>query len=431
MASEATDRASINVGPNFQVSLANGTSWHREVQAAADPTDPKRLFVVAIAGIRGGDAPAAVLGYRSEDGGKSWQQSFLRDRPDEFQYDITTTFGPDGTLYVEYNARAAPDLSPTEGATPNFHFFRSSDAGAAWEDAGVIREGGKGAYLDRPYITVDGTDGPNRGRLYCASLLRFHASEDRGQTFKGHKYEPPEYSVAPDSSNPVVLSDGTVIFAYRDWRQDRRECPGLGVLESDDGGRTIREAGWVRQSRNQPSEVGNLWFSPQLGVDAAGGRFRDRVYAVWDDGNGPLRVRVLFAYSDDKGKTWTGPTVISEQPADGSAGYSAHMPAVAVNRDGVVAVRWYDRRGLPDVRGVRPPFYGPGCNVRVRVSLDGGATWQPSVQVNEAPIKASVWELRDNANIVAGADGKFHAFWADDRTGVLQVWTAEIGVSAR
>lgn len=107
------------------------------------------------------------------------------------------------------------------------------------------------------------------------------------------------------------------------------------------------------------------------------------------------------------------------------------MPALAVNKDGVVAVSWYDRRGLPDVMGERAPNYGPGCNVRIRLSLDGGNTWQPSVQVNDKPIRASVWELRDTADLTADAAGVFHAHWIDDQTDVLQVWTAAVEVGAR
>ena len=55
---------------------------------------------------------------------------------------------------------------------------------------------------------------------------------------------------------------------------------------------------------------------------------------------------------------------------------------------------------MPDVRGVRSPYYGPGCNVRIRLSLDGGNTWQPIAQVNDGkPIRATVWELRDNLTV--------------------------------
>jgi hypothetical protein len=65
------------------------------------------------------------------------------------------------------------------------------------------------------------------------------------------------------------------------------------------------------------------------------------------------------------------------------------------------------------------------------VSLDGGETWQPSVQINEKTIKVSVWELRDTAGLVADADGTFHPTWIDDRTGTTQVSTATVAVDKR
>jgi hypothetical protein len=120
--------------------------------------------------------------------------------------------------------------------------------------------------------------------------------------------------------------------------------------------------------------------------------------------------------------------VLSEQPDDGENGYGAYMPAIAVNKAGVVTVTWYDRRGLPTAPGSRAPFHAPGCNVRIRVSLDGGETWRPSVKVNEKTIQASVWELRDTAGLAADAAGAFHPVWIDDRTGTKQVWTARVNV---
>lgn len=106
------------------------------------------------------------------------------------------------------------------------------------------------------------------------------------------------------------------------------------------------------------------------------------------------------------------------------------MPAVAVNRDGIVGVSWYDRRGLPDVDlgDHRSDHRGTGGNVRLRVSLDGGDAWPPSVQVNQTPIKTKVWDLRDTAGLITHADGTFHPFWIDDRTGVLQVWTTAVKI---
>jgi hypothetical protein len=102
------------------------------------------------------------------------------------------------------------------------------------------------------------------------------------------------------------------------------------------------------------------------------------------------------------------------------------MPTVAVNKDGIVGVLWYDRRDSDD----NLSYYA-----RFSASTDGGATWLPSVRVSESPNTAkgksgSGVTGGDTAGLAASADGIFHALWIDNRTGVQQVWTSAITVAA-
>lgn len=434
MAKEASQPANIVVGPSVQVSTANAVNSHREVVAVADPTDPKKLVAAAMC-LQPGDR-FAVIAYRSEDGGATWQPSFRRDDPAEQQADPDFAFGPDGLLHLVFQTHPWP--APASGLLPmTFRFFRSPDAGRSWGAGGVVTGPGtltEGIELDRPFLATDRTNGPFRGHLYCASnYTNFHDSGDGGRTFCGQKFKLPAENMVRQTSNPVVLSDGTMVFTHLDWRQSRRdpsrEPIGLGVIASDDGGKTLRpQARVIARWQDEARRTDPFCFNPVLAADA-----RDRLFAVWEDGNHPGRGRLLFARSEEKGRTWTRPAIISEQPADGTGGYIAVMPAIAVNKDGVIGVSWYDRRGLPDVdlSNHASNNRGAGCNVRLRVSLDGGDTWQPSVKVNQAPIKAKVWDLRDTAGLTADADGAFHPVWIDDRTGVQQVWTATVQVGKR
>jgi hypothetical protein len=117
---------------------------------------------------------------------------------------------------------------------------------------------------------------------------------------------------------------------------------------------------------------------------------------------------------------------LSEQPDtdDPTQDYLAYIPCIAVNKAGVVAVTWYDRRGLPPAGGGGAT---KGWNLRMRVSPDGGATWAPSVQVTSKP---STGELTGwhTAGLTADAAGAFHPAWIDDRTGKPQLWTARVTV---
>jgi hypothetical protein len=423
MAATDAGPTDIAVGPNVQVSTGNASIGHKEVVVASDPTNPRRLFAAAIFHPHTDRPLTGIIGYRTDDGGATWQPGIRRDDPRLNQMDPTVAYGPAGELYLAVLTRPATESDADRIVPHAIRFFGSPDGGAGWEDRAVV----EGPHLDRPVLAVDGS----RGRLYCASLQQFHASTDGGRTVSGLRYDVGASADAMNS-NPVVLSDGTVVTAYRDWPADERVRPGLGVLASRDGGQTLRETARVAARwKGGPFLTFKFWFMPQLAADASSGPYRDRVYAVWEDGNGPGRGRLLFSSSSDQGRSWGRPTILSEQPADGDDGYGAYMPAIAVNPDGVVAVSWYDRRGLPD--GANGPLsqdnLGTGCNVRLRVSLDGGDTWRPSVLVNDKPIRAKVWALRDTTGLAADAAGTFHPVWIDDRTGVLQVWTAAVRVS--
>jgi hypothetical protein len=103
------------------------------------------------------------------------------------------------------------------------------------------------------------------------------------------------------------------------------------------------------------------------------------------------------------------------------------MATISVNRDGVVGVMWYDRRDYPDNSGYVPRF---------AASLDGGVTFTSSVLLSTAPNALAAQKGADflanggdTAGLVAAADGRFHALWIDNRTGVQQVWTTPISVT--
>jgi len=165
----------------------------------------------------------------------------------------------------------------------------------------------------------------------------------------------------------------------------------------------------------------NRLFFPRLAADTLATTYRDRLYYVWEDGGAVARI--LLSASADRGRTWTAPVVLSEQPADaaGEQDYGAFKPSIAVNKEGAVAVSWYDRRGLGASRS--------GYNVRLRVSLDGGASWLPSVQPNDKTCRARPDDLGDDtAGLTADAAGNFHPVWIDDRADRRQVWTRTVKV---
>lgn len=428
--------ANIVVGENIQISKPHARIPFTECVIAADPGHAGRLFAASAYWPQ--PRGMSLVGYLSDDAGATWRTSLelVADRvhKSESLGDPTAAFGPDGELYLvhmrtdDVKERADPMHVGRPGAG-SLDWLCLPAGATAWELRGRIDR-----WIDRPWIAVDVTQGPHRGRLYCTSNVvtpQLITSGDGGRTFQ---FPQVPYSQRGSAypAQPVVLSDGTVIATFRCFRdkQFEWEPTDMPTFISVDGGQSLQmgpDAGHWKHPNLIPNLTTTLGYFPQLAVDPGSPRFRDFLYIVWAQRFDNRRTSewILFSRSTDHGKTWSAPVNLSEQPEKANPGsdYIAYIPCIAVNKAGVIAVTWYDRRGLP---GSGYPNL-KGWNVRMRVSTDGGVTWHPSVQINSQPSTGNItgWHT---AGLCADAAGRFHPAWIDDRTGIPQLWTASITV---
>jgi hypothetical protein len=419
----------ILVGRNIQVSRAYARQEHYEVLLAAHPTDPKRLLAGAMFSPSGEkNRESKCLSYASENGGKTWRVACVDwGRPDDPGTDPTVAYGPEGTAYF-----AGTVLGKETTGRERLALFRSNDRERTWQNTK------KAGVIDRPFLVVDNTRSAYRGRLYCSasvmsevegvSGLCVFTSKDGGRTWGIPEPLPMDASYEPGGMcNPVVLSDGTLVVLYDVWnRYDERGSRErmLLVARSTDGGATFGQA----SAPFAYFSVGRAPLSiPMMAASPANIRHKDRLYAVWcaEEDRG---ARVEFAYSDNRGDTWQGHQTLSENEGKKGMSTLAFLPCIAVNRAGVVGVSWYDTRGLP--AGAK------GWNLRFRASLDGGKSWLSSVRVTEkvSRFKTGGWDSDSpawpghTAGLAVTTDGVFHPLWIDNRTGVRQVWTANVTI---
>ncbi len=458
----------ISVGHNVQVSTANPNDPHDEVLMAADPVDAKRLLACVI--VRQIDHMRTIL-YASFDGGVTWSPA--HEHGDEIAADPTCAFGPDGKAYFASLLRDPFKEGKTQPVHPVASY--STDGGRTWKDS--VIPGSDKLGVDRDYIIADTTYSKYRGRVYL--YMQMHGegldgsptpmgvtlwrSLDGGATF-----ERPIQTFPPDNktifwlAGSAVLSDGTFAAllgqmdmppttGLRDKSSIGKKQGELKILTSSDGGDTFKPAVKI-------NDMYGHWFDPDIArvaADTQSTYFKDRLYAVWSDGRTGGRKHILLSYSADKGKTWSTPRRVDDddRPAYGELVRDAGMPAVAVNKDGVVGVSWYDRRDntTNDLDYV----------VHFAASFDGGETFTPSVRVSEHgqivgqsekwmprvdmvgtletkanPFGVAFQVFRDEwswgghtAGLAADADGVFHPLWVDNHTGVHQVWTAPVTVA--
>jgi hypothetical protein len=457
----------IVVGPNVQVSAALAAVNHHEVVVAAHPARADVLLACSMLGDRPGRAVNSAA-YRSTDGGASWRLASVAD--EHFADDPTCAFGPDGAAYFVVKTNTGEGMVPGASSdTDSLHVRRSSDGGATW--APVIHSIHAN---DRPFLVVDTTAGPHRGRVYVAfddhvhgegpghtnadfrHLVALASSADGARSFplraaRALLDQTSDRGSASLACGIVVLSDGTVALLQHHMltggtnagTAKPREIGGrLQLFRSTDGGRSLETPTRVAEVESGYNHPASRGVTASLAADPGSARFRDRLYAAWTDfgaGRGVIRM----AISGDGGRTWPDRVAIGEDRAalDATPSADNFMPTVAVARDGVVGVLWYDRRAHPD----------DAYDAWFAASIDGGRTWLPSVRVSaaandaarQAPAGERVATERpadafargtfsatggDTAGLVADAAGRFHALWIDNRTGVQQAWTATIEV---
>jgi hypothetical protein len=414
--------------------------------------------------------------YVSFDNGMTWATVLDLDEGPR-NSDPVATYGRGDTVFVvnEYIPNPGAGRTPWPTKDQNrIDVYRSLDGGKRWQRSASF------PFVDRQAIVVDKTAGKYAGRVYISGVSKgfygpggpasvlLYRSVDGGSSFVGPVERPTvEGSGLLGASNNVALSDGTLAFTTFLVKKDRslsvfdegnRQPTGnaeLQLLTSTDGGESLNP--WVRVSDVYLGSSGAQFA--QLAVDPGSPFFKDRLYVVWPDAVSG-RTEIRFAYSMDKGKTWSSPITVSDDrsPPERGRGPDHLVPSIGVNKAGAVFVAWYDRRESTD---------NMSWKIRAAASLDGGVTFTPSVLVSDvanAFTDQTPWVLGapsvsgggtrrptaakglpiavglavnsfltsggDTNGMAVGADGVFHPMWVDNRTGVSQLWTAPITVRA-
>lgn len=471
--SRSTKPASvIVVGPNVQASKAFSDRSHGEIHLAANPRDPRNLIGGSMVWSEEANIET-VVAYASFDGGKTWSATLKFD-DGLYHSDPAVGFDSEGTAYFLQVTHPTGYQGEPKYYT---HLHRSKDGGRTWLEPTII------PMLDRHYVTVDDNQGKYHGSVYINGIssrqIKLQRSRDRGASFEAvvQAAAPPNTRRNSGIARMAVLSDSTLVIPFSDIElpfPDVEGSPGkpnaaLKVTTSVDGGNTFSDPVTIA-----PIAIGHMLTSNShhfnFAADHSSGPFKDRLYVAWSDsysGGSEYSTKksgganILFSYSADKGKSWSKPIEINDDrlsfnPAEAPVHF---QPVIAVNKEGIVGVMYYDRRDSSN---------NLDWTVRFSASLDGGETFLPTVPVAESPnrygnsaklsvsarpyggghmppnknyrggslkfeINISQFTLAGGhtAGLDADANGVFHPFWIDNRTGVAQVWTAPVTVNRK
>lgn len=349
--------------PHRHVVTVSGDKEHgSEPSIAVNPRNPAQVVAVF--------QPATVV--YSTDGGQSFRTADLP--PIEGWRaggDVSITFDNRGHAYLStlHFEKLGSMSYWAHGAGKNGIFVRrSTDGGKTWEkDAVAVKTydgGGPDSYMeDMPRIFADSQpSSPYAGNVYVGwiewqldkSIMLFVRSTDGGKTFSPPMRISTHAGLPRDDNGGlvgfvgVVGADGTIYAIWNDGST-------ITFTQSHDGGKTFAPSRvavnvappYFGGAGGVPG-VSRVMGFPQIGVDARPGKQGGTLYLAWSDfRNGD--VDVFSASSKDRGRTWSEPVRVNNDPIHD--GIDQFFQWLAVDpATGDVYLQFYDRRDDPDNR---------------------------------------------------------------------------------
>ena len=440
--------------PYTNVRVSNDTyRAHSEPMLAENPENPLNL----VGGSKFFTDPAHyhfIIGtYASFDGGCTWSDGGVLPgfASGQETSDVTIAFGVDHNVYV-----AVLYVGPQK--TSGIAVSTSTDGGKTFGPPVKVYDDTAGRFFsDKPWLTVDRTNGPHRGALYvvwsydaeqlcrdaCTGDLAFARSTDGGKTFSQVRLiegqapfctnpgdNRPKGSTKCDGAlgaTPVVEPDGTLVvaFDYTDLTSTNKIPTRLLAVSSRDGGATWSDPVLAATVHDVPFQFTPEKYRNFALLAFAGDPQTGQLYLAWEDQrNGDPDI--LLMTSRNTGKTWSAPVRVNDDSLRDRP-YHAYQfqPQLAVAPDGVVSVSFFDTRNDPTHRLI---------DVYLAQSLDHGATFLTNLRVTtqawdprlDAPVDTGGAQFIGDYQGLAADDHFVHPFWNDTRTGSQEIFTAAI-----
>jgi hypothetical protein len=414
----------IEVGDDRAVDVGKAQLPLTEPHLAANPRDAGHLVASVIVVKKPDLTERSCSALASFDAGRTWKTH---------DFEVKACGDPYAAILDDGTALVA--MLGTVADTTHLFVFRSPDGGLTWSERPVVLPG----QHDHGTLVVDRSAGALAGNVYAVSQgsardaagKRRQATMVARSTDGGVTFAPATPIIHGNlwmtAMNPVVSSDGMLVVPWANFGR---------IMADGEFAWLARELDWMVASTDGGGTFATPLFVsdacgrtfPVLATDGSSGPYRDRLYWLCND---RTFEHLYLHYSADRGARWSEPVVVNQ--GAGREPY-ARTAAIAVNRNGVVGITWYD--GRADKTGdvafrCQELFF--------TASLDGGRSFLPDVRVSSAkncPVTSANGEAGrrwpaggDYHGLVAAADGRFQVLWSDSRSGVYQLRAATIRVN--
>ncbi|MDT3739963.1 MAG: T9SS type A sorting domain-containing protein [Candidatus Kapabacteria bacterium] len=455
-----------------EVKVSGINTPQSEVHSAINPLNSANMAVSPIK-FNPSDQKSMVTCpvYYSKDSGNTWQKSNFITGPDYKPVlligggDPVMVFDAKGDLYFSWinlyftlyknnpdSIHAALFWAVSHDGGVTFDFDEANYFGSKIFSSKYSSSYGLEGMLDKQWMAADYSGSTYRNSVYASCLylkqtstqafFEFQIYHKRGNE-SGFNRKPAiiktsQFDVIQFGSIDVDAA-GQVHFVFYGITQSSQA---LYHCVSSDGGETFSNPfkisnliGSMRQMQGTEDvrgvSEGRMYPSPYMAVDKGNGKYKGNIYVTWSasgiNGTGNKGLDIYFSSSTNNGKTWQTPKIINND----SLNYVHNFyPNIAVNKNGAIAVSWYDRRNYAadelSIERAMTDFY-------IGISYDGGKTFdnqkvssKPSRfdEIGESNGDFGIGEY--NSIMMTGEYA--YPVWADGRTngGNISIYMAKV-----
>lgn len=411
--------------------VSQGFVFDGEPNLAVDPQNTQHI-VVAWMGYKFNES-IVIKTRNSIDGGNTWSPvvSIPHFSVGNQSADVSVQFDHLGNVYLCYIDYDNANM--TNGA---IYVVKSTDGGNNWDtpvEATSITDCPNKYCIDRPWMEIDRSTGPNQGTIYVTSM-----NADRNvsppynpylsvSTDGGASFQPPRFldtvnylagsSIPQPMPSPAIGVDGIFYAAYPSYVTSQSLYATIILASSTDAGNSLNHEfiayGGSGTAVTDPfAKKASLFITDESDVN-------HMAMIILAEYNGDADIFISETF--DKGASWSTMERVNQDPV--SNGILQDLVWADYNETGDLAVTWRDRRNS-GVSGYKQP-----------TEIYAGILFRDSTQFIEMVISD---QIVAHDTILEGKGNDFmdveligdtlYAVWGDMRANALNIYMVKTNV---
>lgn len=412
--------------------VSEGNYFEGEPYLCMGPSDPKHL-VAAWMGFQFNNK-VVIKTSVSNNGGNTWSTPVWQTHlsPNFSSADVSLAYDHLGNVFMCYI-----DYDNINFSAGKVLVRKSIDGGISWGNPSIVIDISmcpNQLCIDRPWMVIDQTTGPNAGTIYVTNMNAnqptmiippYHPyisiSTDGGQSFQSEQLDATGFlsgSVIPQPMpSPVVTADGRFTALYPSYLPSQSIFPRLIRAQSNNQGQTytydVAYQGLGYGTSDTLVKAGPLLKAHPNNANQMSYFFLSEDFGETD---------VVFIETTNDGLSWSTPARINQDLAGNGKIQDLIWADYATNGD--LAVCWRDRRNASaSGYSVQSEIY---CTVRNHST----GVWMNDFSVSDQAVNhQSILEDSGNdfMNVILESD-TLNVIWGDVRSGSLKIYFTKRGI---